>query len=47
MLVKIFAVLFVTVIFATIFALATLGARRSRKEWSEILGDDKTGRDNV
>jgi hypothetical protein len=27
--------------------LATLGARKSHKEWSEILGDDKTGRDNV
>ena len=44
---KIFTVLFVTIIFTTIFALATLGARKSRKEWSEILGENKTGRDNV
>lgn len=47
MFVKIFTVLFVAIIFTVIFALATFGERKSRKEWSKILGEDKTGRDNV
>ena len=45
--IKLFVALFVVVIFVTIFILITFGAKKSHKEWSEILGEDKTGRDNV
>ncbi len=45
--VKLFVALFVVAMIGSVFILATLGAKRSHKEWAEILGNNNGRRNDI